>query len=794
MLTLAASRWARKPTTTTAAPTARATIASAAGVTKRSITTSNTAALPLPPPSATTVAVVESGAKQLSPTATPVTTVAPSVSDTPVTPTASLTKSTSVASSSVSHRHQPTVSNSPSRPLFPPSLALLQSSSPFSHTRAYPSAPLISKINVQAHSTSQPEDNSHSPKLPSSPILLVGTTTTTSPSTSAAASCLPAPLRTLSPSAVPFFPASDPAKKIRPAPAKPKITTADLSLLTTWSDVETNSVAAFFGDTDDNSFSSSPEFTSTDRAPIAASPIVVEPAASAPEVSTEAAEAALTTDAAEATLPAESAGARPLTEVAKAEPEAVTVHSPATIAFISAANAASIRVSAPPASVVKPKEYPKPPQDLKVASPPPSSAQEQEQVQQQTPSPPQSPPPTVAELELAIPTAEKEYSPTMANPKNKGPAVNPYAAFVAACDPDGTMPDGRVYVGTKSHHLDRPAPPRPTAQSAKHTFSFPQSQGRPQGASGPPQFQSQSRPQAQTQAHAQNRPTQSQGAYRAPPNMPSARKPNAPLNNYRGNQPSQPQSGAPQQMRTLADSRWSGRALATAAALPDGFFSTAKAGVTSPTPAPQARPQSTNPTPSPQQQKRQLASNSDQGHNNTQRAFSSMSISNQEKTKTANSPRNSQAPGPQQNTYQQQQPQQPQQQQQRSQGAQANGRSGPHMTPSYQGPSSRSTREDDFSDDDRSSSSVPSRTARPRMSMTQEEIPGNPRFFQYNVGDGCHMVVAMYMEKDASTALARFPQLARVRNDSSSSVKSVDEVTQIFRSAVIEEKESLKDK
>ncbi|KAF9135621.1 hypothetical protein BGX30_011491 [Mortierella sp. GBA39] len=371
------------------------------------------------------------------------------------------------------------------------------------------------------------------------------------------------------------------------------------------------------------------------------------------------------------------------------------------------------------------------------------------------------------------------------------PAVNPYAAFVAACDPDGTISDGRVYVGTKSHHLDRPAPPRPAAQLAKHTFSFPQSQGRPQGASGPPLLQSQTRPQPQTQAQAQNRPAQSQGAYHAPPNMPSARRPNPPQNNYRGNKPPQPQSGAP---RTLADSRWSGRTLATAAALPDGFFSTAKAGVKPPTPASQARPQSANRAPSPQQQKRQLASNSDQTYNNTQRAFSSMSISNQDKPKPANSPRNVQAPGPQQSPYQQQQQQQQHQQQhpqQRPQGTSSNGRSGPNMTPSYQGPSSRSTRDDDFSDDDRPSS-VSSRTARPRTSP--EEIPGDPRFFQYNVGDGCHMVVAMYMEKDASAALARFPQLARVRNDSSSSVKSVDEVTQIFRSAVIEEKESLKRK
>ncbi|KAK3846419.1 MAG: hypothetical protein J3R72DRAFT_240572 [Linnemannia gamsii] len=252
-------------------------------------------------------------------------------------------------------------------------------------------------------------------------------------------------------------------------------------------------------------------------------------------------------------------------------------------------------------------------------------------------------------------------------------------------------------------------------------------------------------------------------------------------------------------MRPLAESRWAGKALATAAALPEGFFSTAKAkaGVTSPTPAPQARLQSNSSAPSPPQQKRQQPPVSEQGYKTagTQKAFSAMSV--QDQPKPNNSPRTPQAGSPQQHSPQQHSPQQhpyqQQQQQQRPQGppTRENGRNGSHMPPSspYQASVARSVRDEDFSDDDRMSV-APARTARPKMSMP-EENPGDPRFFQYNVGDGCHMVVAMYMERDASTALARFPQLARVRNDSSSSVKSVDQVTEIFRSAVIEEKSNL---
>ncbi|KAF9921168.1 hypothetical protein FBU30_008854 [Linnemannia zychae] len=363
-------------------------------------------------------------------------------------------------------------------------------------------------------------------------------------------------------------------------------------------------------------------------------------------------------------------------------------------------------------------------------------------------------------------------------PKADMPAVNPYQAFVAAHDPDGTIPDGRVYVGTKSHYLDKPASVRPSMQAPKHNYSFNQTQTRP---SPGPQSMNQNRPQVQTRSE----PAQPQSISRAaPPAMhPTRNKSTSSQNSYRGTQ--QSQSHAPQPSRNLADSRWAGRSLATAAALPEGFFSTAKAGVPSPTITTQTRSQFNNSSGS-LQQRRSQSSSADQGFNiaSTQKAFSTLNM--QDMTMSASSPRSL---NQQQNVYQQQQ------QQQRSYGVSSrdngqfeNGRSGSQVSSYYQGSGPRSIRDDDYSDDDRTLV-APNRTNRPRMSM--QEDPGNPRFFQYNIGDGCHMVVAMYMEKDASTALARFPQLTRVRNDSSSSVKSIDEVTNIFKSALIEEKNNL---
>lgn len=520
MLNLSASRWARKPTTTiSTAPSTTTTDTTTAGAIEHSTTISSTAA---PIPTKSTVAVAVEVAKIAS-----ASTATPFITTPPTTP---LNVSTSGASS-VSHHPQQTTASNSSRPLFPPTVQILN---PFFPTKVYPSAPLTSRINVQAQSS--PSSSSHSDNStftskppPSSPVSLASTTAALALSTSAI------PLR------FPDFPLGTPAqsakqyqyqqhqqqqqqeKQTRPSPAKPQYSRADLCLLTTWSDVETTSVAAFFGETDDHHSRPSPESASPNQA-VTADPTTKEPTL-APDSST--------TEIGEAT-PLEAAKAS-LSKSSEKALEPVTAQSPADIAFVSAANAASIRISTPPSVVVKLKEPPKTSQDLKKVSPTPSSPREQEQVQHRASLPRQFPPPTVTELEPDTNTAEQEPSRTMANPTNKGlaskvdiPAVNPYLAFVAACDPDGTIPDGRVYVGTKSHHLDRPAPPRPAAHTTKHTFVFPQSQGRPQGAPEPPQSQAQSRTQGQTQAQAQNRPVQSQAAYRPPPNTPPARKPNAP--------------------------------------------------------------------------------------------------------------------------------------------------------------------------------------------------------------------------------------------------------------------------
>ncbi|KAG0278498.1 hypothetical protein BGZ95_003866 [Linnemannia exigua] len=664
-----------------------------------------------------------------------------------------------------------------------------------------PSAPLISKISVQA----QPASHSNNTKLPPSPILLVTTTSATTPSTSATPARLPdLSVKTLRPTAVPLLTTTK-LEVQAPAPTSvPVKVPASLSLLSTWSAIEATSVEAFFGT---NDYETCPSRKTTSETPpaIASSTITKLSAEPTAESIAESIAAPITESVTDPTAepvveptsestPASEPVRTPATTRTSLEP--AIVHSPNTstaLACVSIANATSIPVSVLSTPVVvNSNETSNTPPDLNEASPTPSPLPEKEQEQQRIPSPPQSP----ITSPKRDPTTNAP-SRTMSNPKatNKGPltktevpAVNPYQAFVAAVDPEGTIPDGRVYVGTKSHHLDRPAPSRPSAQPPKHTFAFPQSQGRPQGGAGPPQPLGQNRSQTQAQAQTQTRPAQSQAPYRAPPNMPPARnKPNvAPPNNYRGNQQSQPQSQPSQQMRPLAESRWAGKALATAAALPEGFFSTAKAGVTSPTPAPQARLQSNSSVPSLPQQKRQQPPVSEQGYStaSSQKAFSTMSTQDQPKSTNSRTP---QAGSPQQHSYQQQH------QQQRPQGppTRENGRNGSHMPPSspYQTSVTRSVRDEDFSDDDRMSVSTV-RTTRPRMAMP-EENPGEPRFFQYNVGDGCHMVVAMYMERDASTALARFPQLARVRNDSSSGVKSVDQVTEIFRSAVIEEKSNL---
>ncbi|KAF9276962.1 hypothetical protein BGZ68_009640 [Mortierella alpina] len=71
------------------------------------------------------------------------------------------------------------------------------------------------------------------------------------------------------------------------------------------------------------------------------------------------------------------------------------------------------------------------------------------------------------------------------------------------------------------------------------------------------------------------------------------------------------------------------------------------------------------------------------------------------------------------------------------------------------------------------------------------DIPDDPLFLQYPIGDGCHVVVAMYVERSAEAAAGRFPAMTRKRQESSWKQKSVDEVAAIFKQALIEEKKDI---
>ncbi len=71
------------------------------------------------------------------------------------------------------------------------------------------------------------------------------------------------------------------------------------------------------------------------------------------------------------------------------------------------------------------------------------------------------------------------------------------------------------------------------------------------------------------------------------------------------------------------------------------------------------------------------------------------------------------------------------------------------------------------------------------------DMPDDPLFLQYPIGDGCHVVVAMYVERTAEAAASRFPSMTRKRQESSWKQKSIDEVATIFKQALTEEKKDV---
>ncbi|KAF9086175.1 hypothetical protein BGX27_003253 [Mortierella sp. AM989] len=74
------------------------------------------------------------------------------------------------------------------------------------------------------------------------------------------------------------------------------------------------------------------------------------------------------------------------------------------------------------------------------------------------------------------------------------------------------------------------------------------------------------------------------------------------------------------------------------------------------------------------------------------------------------------------------------------------------------------------------------------MGAKKSEDKESPLFMQYPIGDGCHVVLAMYVEKDAQTALRRFPGIERTRLESGSRDKSLDEVATMFKDSLEDEK------
>ncbi|KAF9982970.1 hypothetical protein BGZ75_005570 [Mortierella antarctica] len=88
-------------------------------------------------------------------------------------------------------------------------------------------------------------------------------------------------------------------------------------------------------------------------------------------------------------------------------------------------------------------------------------------------------------------------------------------------------------------------------------------------------------------------------------------------------------------------------------------------------------------------------------------------------------------------------------------------------------------------------SAVNSESGRTSRMDAGSDIPDDPLFLQYPIGDGCHVVVAMYVERTAEAAANRFPTMTRKRQESSWKQKSVDEVATIFKQALTEEKKDV---
>ncbi|KAF9572373.1 hypothetical protein EC968_009947 [Mortierella alpina] len=369
---------------------------------------------------------------------------------------------------------------------------------------------------------------------------------------------------------------------------------------------------------------------------------------------------------------------------------------------------------------------------------------------------------------------------------------NPWAAFALAADPEGQAQDGRSYVGGRSYIVDKPAA---TSAARNHPSKpLPPPQSKPQK----PQVNS-PKPASQPQSNTNQRPglTLAGSGRNSSASTPASQQSWSQL----------PRSAT----RPPVDNRWAGKPLATTAMFSDDFFSTAK---------PRTQASNTASLSSPSRSSNGWSDQSNTGNKSNnftpKQEFSTdgptrPGFSTGSQPGLATAPKSwgdykqQQDPRQQRNEPQQYQDQQQQEleheqaQEQRQpsqrqppppQSYQQQVRSGP-INGLKQEPSKAWPDEDGGSIGFHPSSAVNNESGRTSRMDAVSDIPDDPLFLQYPIGDGCHVVVAMYVERTAEAAASRFPTMTRKRQESSWKQKSVEEVTTIFKQALIEEKKDV---
>ncbi|ORZ27304.1 hypothetical protein BCR41DRAFT_367665 [Lobosporangium transversale] len=356
---------------------------------------------------------------------------------------------------------------------------------------------------------------------------------------------------------------------------------------------------------------------------------------------------------------------------------------------------------------------------------------------------------------MVIPELSSQRGSRPTNSEN-GARENPYLAFVAAIDPDGTMDDGRAYVGGARHYVDKAV-----TRSANNISNQ---------QSPPTQAQSQVQVQVQTQAQSQvQAPAQTQSQTQSKQQLGSSRQP---AQHSFKQPPQQPKYSTAERVRGSGQSRWSGKPLATANSIPEGFFATAK---------PVTPASSSNA--SPQQVKQDLSpQHSDSGQfrdhrpetkvpevqhefrpriSDVQRAMGSVTVNEGNVTKVSQHPEQARSNW---NTL-----------------ATSSETAGWGLLSSRTMPS-RAGRFGDISDDEGSVS-----TSRGSHSVVPASNDGDPLYLQYPIGDGCYVTVTIHVDRSAQAARRRIP-IEMPRLQSGYKVQTMEQLANIFKEAVEDEK------